>query len=57
MMLFNDGSQRAAHANAVAPHLEVLLFAVLVQEGGVEGAAVFVAQLEDLAHLDTTGCR
>jgi hypothetical protein len=54
VVLLDDGRQRAGDADAVAAHLEGLLDAVLVGEGGAHGLGVLGAQLEDLAHLDAT---
>ena len=55
MVLLDGGRHRSGYPKAVAAHLHVLFRAVLVQHGGVHGAAVLVAELEDMTYFDTAG--
>ena len=52
VVLLDGCGRQAGDADAVAAHFQKLRFTVLVQEGGVHGAAVFGAEVEHMAHFD-----
>src|SRR5680860_156192 len=54
VMLLDRGGHRARDADAIAAHYHVTRAALLVQHGGVHGAAVLVTELKDVTHLNAT---
>ena len=55
VMLFDGGGHHSGDADAVTAHLQGQGAAGLVQDRGLEGLAVFLAELEDVADLDAAG--
>ena len=48
----DDGTQKAADADAVAAHVDRHLLAVGALHGGAHGLGILGAEIEDLANLD-----
>ena len=55
VLCFADGGGQPAHADAVAAHDGSVAVSLFIHILHVHGAAVFVAQLENVAHLDAAG--